>query len=98
MRETASGYYTQTQCRDLAEWKLKRATVLQKAVSISCVQMMHIFENNIVSICRTDKPGAPVERHLIQGYTRPLAGNGNMTISAVSVNDLPTATITSWPA
>ena len=98
MRETASGYYTQTQCRDLAEWKLKRATVLQKAVSISCVQMMHIFENNIVSICRTDKPGAPVERHLIQGYTRPLAGNGSMTISAVSVNDLPTATITSWPA
>ena len=98
MRETASGYNTQTQCRDLAEWKLKRATVLQKAVSISCVQMMHIFENNIVSICRTDKPGAPVERHLIQGYTRPLAGNGSMTISAVSVNDLPTATITSWPA
>nr|DAG62027.1 MAG TPA: tail protein [Bacteriophage sp.] len=96
-RETASGYYTATQCRDLAEWKLKRTTVLQKAVSISCIQMMHIFENNLVEIVRTDKPGAPVERHLIQGYTRPLATNGAMTINAVSVADFPVATITSWP-
>lgn len=96
-RETASGYYTETQCRDLAEWKLKRATVLQKAVSISCIQMMHIFENNLVEIIRTDKPGSPVERHLIQGYTRPLATNGAMTINAVSVADFPVATITSWP-
>lgn len=96
-RETASGYYTTTQCRDLAEWKLKRATVLQKAVSISCIQMMHIFENNLVEIVRTDKPGEPVERHLIQGYTRPLATNGTMTINAVSVADFPNATITSWP-
>lgn len=96
-RETASGYYTSTQCRDLAEWKLKRATVLQKAVSISCIQMMHIFENNLVEIVRTDKPGSPVERHLIQGYTRPLATNGAMTINAVSVADFPVATITNWP-
>ena len=79
-------------------WKLKRSAVLQKAVSISCSQIMHIFENNLVSICRTDKPGAPVERHLIQGYSRPLTGNGSMTISAVSVNDFPIATVTSWPA
>lgn len=96
-RETASGYYTETQCRDLAEWKLKRATVLQKAVSISCIQMMHIFENSLVEIVRTDKPGSPVERHLIQGYTRPLTSNGTMTINAVSVADFPIATITSWP-
>lgn len=96
-RETASGYYTKSQCEDLAEWKLKRAAVLQKSVSISCSQLMHIFENNLVSICRTDKAGAPVERHLIQGYTRPLAGNGNMTITAVSVNDFPIATVTGWP-
>ena len=96
-RETASGYYTEMQCRDLAEWKLKRATVLQKAVSISCIQMMHIFENSLVEIVRTDKPGSPVERHLIQGYTRPLTSNGTMTINAVSVADFPIATITSWP-
>ena len=98
LRESASGYYTKKQCEDLAVWKLKRSAVLQKAVSISCSQIMHIFENNLVSICRTDKPGAPVERHLIQGYSRPLTGNGSMTISAVSVNDFPIATVTNWPA
>lgn len=90
-------YYTTTQCRDLAEWKLKRTTVLQKAVSIQCIQMMHIFENSLVEIVRTDKPSSPVERHLIQGFTRPLTSNGTMTINAVSVADFPIATITSWP-
>lgn len=96
-RESASGYATATQCRDLAEWKLKRASVLQKAVSISCTQMMHIELNSLVEIARTDKTGSPIERHLIQGYTRPLASAGSMTINAVSVNDFPTATVTEWP-
>lgn len=96
-RETASGYYTKTQCQDLAQWKLKRATVLQKAVSISCTQMMHLVENNLVEITRTDKPGSPTEKHLIQGFTRPLTSTGAMTITAVSVADFPIATITSWP-
>lgn len=92
--ESASGYATDTQCRDLAEWKLKRSSVLQKAVSISCSQMVHIDLNSLVEIVRTDKPGNPIERHLIQGFTRPLAYNGAMTITAVSVNDLPVATVT----
>lgn len=96
-RETASGYYTKTQCEDLAQWKLKRATVLQKSVSISCTQMMHLVENNLVEITRTDKPGSPTEKHLIQGFTRPLTSTGAMTITAVSVADFPIATITSWP-
>ncbi len=96
-RETATGYYTETQCKDLAEWKLKRTAVLQKAVSISCTQMFHIVENNLIEITRTDKPGSPTERHLIQGFTRPLTSTGEMTISAVSVADFPIATITGWP-
>lgn len=96
-RETATGYYTETQCKDLAEWKLKRTAVLQKAVSISCTQMFHIVENNLVEITRTDKPGSPTERHLIQGFTRPLTSTGEMTISAVSVADFPIATIAGWP-
>lgn len=92
--ESASGYATDTQCRDLAEWKLKRSSILKKAVSISCSQMVHIDLNSLVEIVRTDKPGSPIERHLIQGFTRPLAYNGAMTITAVSVNDLPVATVT----
>lgn len=96
-RMEAADYATNQMCQDLAVWKLKRATVLQKSVDISCIQMFHIEENNLVTIIRTDKPGAPVERHLIMGFTRDLAGNTPMTISAVSVNDFPVATVTTWP-
>ena len=96
-RESASGYATVQQCKDLAEWRLKRAGVLQKAVNISCSQMFHIELNSLVEIVRTDKEGSPTERHLIQGYSRPLATNGQMTITAVSTVDFPIATVTEWP-
>ena len=97
-RESKQGFYTDDICEAQAVFELKRRTVLQKAVSISCTQMFHLSENNLVEIRRTDKPGSPVERHLIQGFTRPLAQTGAMTINAVSVNDFPIATITkqSW--
>lgn len=91
-----SGFTTDTQCRDKAEWMLKRSTVLQKSVDISCPQIFHIKENELVSIVRTDKPGSPTERHLIQGFSRPLAYAGEMTITAVSVADFPTATVVEW--
>lgn len=91
-REQKSGFATNRQCRDYAVWMLKRSSVLQKAVSISCGQIFHLSENEIVEIIRTDKPKSPVERHLIMGFSRPLAGNGAMTIEAVSVNDLVEAT------
>lgn len=96
-RENAAGFATVTQCQDLAVWKLKRATCLQRAISISCSQILHIEENRLCTIVRTDKPGSPVERHLIMGFSRPLVGTQDMTISAVSVADFPVATVTSWP-
>lgn len=91
-----SGFTSDQQCRDKAEWMLKRSTVLQKSVDISCGQIFHIKENELVTIVRTDKQGAPTERHLIQGFTRPLASTGEMTISAVSVADFPAATVVEW--
>ena len=84
-------------CRDRAEWELKRSTVLQKSVDISCGQIFHIVENTLASVVRTDKPGSPTERHLITGFSRPLTGEGQMTISATSVADFPVATVTVWP-
>lgn len=93
IRVSQSGFGTDTQCQDYAEWMVKRAAVLQRAVTISCSQILHIQGNNLVTIVRTDKPGNPVERHLIQGFSRPLAGNGSMTISATSTADFPVATI-----
>ena len=96
-REGKQGYYTDDICEAYATFKLKRMTVLQKAVTIESSQMFHLTENNLVSIRRLDKPGAPVERHLVQGFTRPLGTAGSMQISAVSVADFPMATITKMP-
>lgn len=93
----ASGYGTNTMCQDLAEWKLKRAAVLQKAISIECGQMFHIRENGLVTLVRTDKDGSPVERHLVQSFQRPLVSTEAMTISCTSVADFPIATKTTWP-
>lgn len=98
LRESKQGFYTDDICEAQAIFELKRRTVLQKSVSITSTQMFHLSENNLVEIRRPDKPGSPVERHLIQGFTRPLTETGSMTINAVSVQDFPIATITkqSW--
>lgn len=96
-RYAQSGYYTQDICESLAVFKLKRQSVLKKSVSIESTQMFHLQENNLVTIQRTDKPGNPVERHLIMGYSIPIAQDGPMSISATAVNDFPVATVTQAP-
>ena len=97
LRESAAGYYSEKLCQDLAVFKLKRQTVLQKSVSIKSTQIFHLQENQLVTIRRPDKDGSPVERHLVTGFSRPLAQSGMMTIEATSVQDFPTATITQLP-
>lgn len=97
VKESAAGFATSKQCEDLAVWKLKRSTGLQRAVSVSCQQIFHIEENALVTIVRQDKEGSPVERHLVMGFSRPLSTKGEMTIDAVSVADFPVATVTEWP-
>lgn len=86
-------YYSDEMCEAYAQWKLKRTAVMSQAVNIQCVQMFHITENGIITIQRLDKPGSPIERHLVQGFTRPIAQNGTMTINCISVQDFPVATI-----
>ena len=93
IRVTQAGFGTDKQCRDYAEWMVKRSSVLQRAVSVSCSQILHIRGNETITLTRTDKEGQPTERHLIQGYSRPLASAGSMTISATAVNEFPTATV-----
>lgn len=85
--------YTAQQCKDLAAYLLKQKTVLQKSVTITCSQMYHLRENNLITVRRDDKPGKPLERHLIQSFSLPLSEKENMTITATSVNDFPIATI-----
>lgn len=82
-------YYSDQMCQDYAEWQLKRYSVLSKEVTISCTQLFHIVENELITVQRTDKPGTPVERHLVTGFSRPIGQTGAMTINCVSVNDIP---------
>ena len=93
LKESAAGYYSQKQCENLAAFKLKQQTVLQKSVTIQSAQLFHINENQIVTIRRPDKEGTPVERHLVTGFTRPIAESGPMQINATSVSDFPDVTI-----
>jgi hypothetical protein len=92
--EEKSDYWNTDQCAALARWTLKRKTVLQKSVTIECGQMFHLIENRLVSVKRVDKPGSPVEKHLIQGFTIPIGETGSMSITATSVTDIPDFTIT----
>ena len=92
-RLSMPNYYSDEICEAYAEWTLKRASVACKSVNVSCTQMFHIVENQIITVQRPDKPGNPVERHVVQGFTRPLEQTGSMTISAISTADLPMATI-----
>lgn len=91
-KEAKSNYWTVEQCVSLAQWQLKRKTILQKAVTITCAPLFHLSENNLVAVKRTDKDGSPVERHLIQSYTIPIAETGSMTINCTSTNDIPAFT------
>lgn len=88
-----SDYYSDDICKAYAEWTLKRSAATPKTATIECTQMFHIVENQIVTLQRRDKPGAPVERHVVQGFSRPLAQTGTMLINAISAEDFPTATI-----
>ena len=91
-RMHAQNYYSDDICMARAEWELKRAAVLPKTVNIECTQMFHIVENGIVTLRREDKPGSPVERHVVQGWTRPIGQTGTMIINAVSTMDYPKIT------
>lgn len=83
-----SNYYSDDICQSYADWMLKRYSTLQKSVTITTTQMFHIVENGLITIERTDKEGHPIERHLVQSFTRPIGQTGSMTIEAVSVRDL----------
>lgn len=85
-------YYSDQMCQDYADWMLKRYSTLSKEVTISSTQMFHIVENELITVQRMDKPGSPIERHLVKGFSRPIGQSGAMTINCVSVNDFPIST------
>lgn len=96
-RRSETAYYADSQCQELAEFYLKRNTVLQKSVTVQTSQIFHLAENNLITIRRTDKPGSPVERHLLTGFSRPIGQTGAMQLNCTSVNDFPLATAAPAP-
>ena len=98
LTEKQASYWQAQQCVDLAVFKLKRKTMLQKSVTITSQQMFHLSENNLIRLRRTDKKGSPIETHLITRFTLPIGENGEMTIDCTSTaefNDLLIATSSS---
>lgn len=93
IRLEMTDYYSDQMCQDYAEWMLKRYSVLSKEVTVTSTQLFHIVENELITVERTDKPGSPIERHIVTGFTRPIGQTGTMTINCVSVNDFPIATL-----
>lgn len=86
-------YYSDTICQDYAMWQLKRYTTMSKEVTVTCTQMFHIVENQLITLQRMDKPGSPIERHVVQGFSRPIGQTGTMTINCISTEDYPNATL-----
>lgn len=87
-----ANFYSDKVCEDYAAWTLKRSTTLPKEIVVTCSQMFHIVENELITVQRNDKPGSPVERHVVTGFSRPIAQTGTMTINCVSVSDYPNTT------
>lgn len=90
--ESSDILYTNEQCQDYADWLLKRKTVLQKSVTFSCSQLLHLQENNLIEVLRSDKDGSPIEKHLIQAMSLPLNTTSAMSITATSISDFPEVT------
>lgn len=86
--ETNSNCYADSQCQELAEYRLKRLTILQNSVSFESSPMYHFQENSLVLMNRPDRNSAEKTRHLINGFSIPIAQTGIMTINATSVHDV----------
>lgn len=87
-----ANFYSDKVCEDYAAWTLKRSSTLPKEIAVTCSQLFHIVENELVTIQRNDKPGSPIERHVVTGFTRPISQTGSMTINCISVKDFPETT------
>lgn len=102
-RESRPEFATETICRDYAVWMAKRQAALHKSVQITCNQVFHLEENGLVEVpTPTIYPGdtGPTmepKLYLIQSLSLPFAGDQPMSITATSVNNFPSVTVTTWP-
>lgn len=79
-------YYTDEQCIELANYYLKRLTILQRNVTITSAPIYHLRENRLIDCVRPYT--FEKEPLLINGFSLPLGTTGTMEINATSINDL----------
>lgn len=84
LTEEQPKYYADRDCQVLAEYRLKQYTAAQDAVSVTCMPLYHLRENQLVQITVGEVQPIP---YLVNGFNLPL-GNGAMTINCVSLNQL----------
>ena len=93
IRISQVGFGTNTQCEDYAVWQVKRSAVLQRAVNISCSQILHIRGNDLVSTpgCRQEpvclRPGAAAP--LVPGLPRPSPATPRSSLPGQRCSDCP---------
>lgn len=79
-------YYSDEQCLALAKYYLKRTTILQKSINMSCTPMYHLDVNKLVDIQLPQDSKS--QRYLINSIKTPLAPSQKMELNVVSVSDL----------
>lgn len=86
--ETDSKYFSDTQCEDLATYKLKRMMILKESINFKSSPMYHFKENNLVEIYLQHLNDYKPEKYLVNGFTIPIAQSGEMIVEATCVNDI----------
>ena len=79
--EEQSKYYSDEQCQELAEYRLKEYKKVATTATIQCSPMYHLQENCLVTIYRDGVDDWPIP-YLITGWSLPLGQTGEMTITA----------------
>jgi hypothetical protein len=82
---TNSKFYANQQCQELANYELKKRTILQNSIAFRSSQIFHLHENQLITLLRPDISATPTP-YLINGFTLPIGAMGEMSISATSVN------------
>ena len=86
--ETDSKYFSDNQCQELANYKLKRMMVLKKSISFNSSPMYHFKENNLIEIHMPHFSDYKAERYLVNGFSIPIGQTGEMVVEATGINDI----------
>ncbi|MHC1722434.1 MAG: hypothetical protein AB9836_04415 [Aminipila sp.] len=86
LRIVDSKYVSDAQCKELAEWQLKRKKIKEKSITFKTTPIYHLIENRLIELNRLDDNIS--QRYLIGGFSMPISQIGQMSINATSINEI----------